>query len=94
MENGNFVFEWNEDKAEINLQKYNVSFYEAAAVFDDPFAVVADDKEHSINEQRFFIIGYSNNNRLITLSYTERSKKIRIISARLANKFERNLYEN
>jgi uncharacterized protein len=94
LENLNIGFEWNEDKAEIYLQKHNVSFYEASTVFDDLFAIAIDDKEHSINEQRFYMIGYSNNNRLLTVSYTERNNNIRIISARLSNKFERKLYEN
>jgi uncharacterized DUF497 family protein len=87
-------FEWNEDKAEKNLHKHRVSFYEATTVFDDFFAVSANDKEHSIYEQRFYMIGYSNNNRILTVSYTERNKIIRIISARLASKFEKKLYEN
>lgn len=94
MENSIFGFEWNEDKADFNLQKHNVSFYEAATVFDDIFAISVEDIQHLIHEQRLYMIGYSNNNRLLTVSFTERNENIRIISSRLANKFERKLYEN
>lgn len=64
MEKNIFGFEWNEDKADFNLQKHNVSFYEAATVFDDIFAISVEFIQHSINEQRLYMIGYSNNNHL------------------------------
>lgn len=64
MEKRIFGFELNEDKVDFNLQKHNVSFYEAATVFDDIFAISVEFIQHSINEQRLYMIGYSNNNHL------------------------------
>ena len=87
-------FEWNEDKAILNLNKHNISFYEASTVFDDYFGKIIDDKIHSINELRYYLIGFSNNNKLLTVSFTERDNRIRIISARNSTKSERKLYEN
>ena len=86
-------FEWNPNKAVINIKKHNVSFSEAATVFNDPLAMTFDDPAHSVNEQRFITIGYSNRNQLIVLSHTDRNQKIRIISARKATPKERRFYE-
>ena len=86
-------FEWNEEKAEKNKKKHAISFEEAKSVFDDVFAYIFDDELHSFEEDRFYIIGYSQSNKLITISYTERNNKIRLISARLSNKHERKNYE-
>ncbi|MEH2139229.1 MAG: BrnT family toxin [Nostoc sp.] len=52
-----------------------------------------DDEPHSINEQREIIIGYSQQNLLLLICFTERSNAIRIISARLATRKEREDYE-
>jgi uncharacterized protein len=86
-------FEWSESKAEINLKKHNVSFEEAKSVFYDDFARIFYDSVHSDNEEREMIIGYSNKNRLIIVSYTERNSRIRLISARKITTKERKLYE-
>lgn len=86
-------FEWDETKAAINLKKHGVNFQEATTVFENPLAIIFDDEEHSINENREIIIGHSRNNRLLLVSYTERPNAIRIISARLATRREREDYE-
>lgn len=86
-------FEWDETKAGINQKKHGVSFEEAKTVFDNPLALIFDDEEHSVNERRKIIIGHSRNNRLLLVSYTERTNAIRIISARLATRREREDYE-
>ncbi|MCL5990942.1 MAG: BrnT family toxin [Bacteroidetes bacterium] len=86
-------FEWDKEKSESNLTKHNVSFEESKSVFNDDFARVFDDPLNSINEFREIIFGYSNKNRLLVFSYTERNDKIRIISARKVTKNERKLYE-
>lgn len=89
-----FIFEWDRRKAVSNLTKHAVSFDEAITVFDDPLAVDFDDEEHSAAEHREIIIGHSDSNRLIVLSFTERAPDvIRIISARLATNNERKKYE-
>ena len=86
-------FEWDESKATTNLTKHSVSFEEAKTVFDNLLAVIFDDEVHSVDERREIIIGHSRNNRLLLISFTERSNVIRIISARLATRRESEDYE-
>ncbi|WP_334312262.1 BrnT family toxin [Oscillatoria sp. CS-180] len=64
-------FEWDQPKAASNLQKHGVSFEEAKTVFDNPLAVIFDDETHSVDEQREIIIGYSRQNRLLLIAFTE-----------------------
>ena len=86
-------FEWDKIKAHSNKVKHDIEFEEAKTVFYDYFARVFDDILHSVVEQRFIMIGYSNKNRLLIVSYSERNDRIRIISARKVTKNERKLYE-
>ena len=86
-------FEWNTEKAEANLKKHEVSFDEAETVFDDPLFVIFADPDHSFEENRFIIMGESNQNRLLVVSYMERPPKTRLISAREATRPERKKYE-
>jgi len=86
-------FEWDSRKAAANRRKHGATFEEAATVFGNPLAVVFADEDHSISERREMIIGYSDNNRLLLVAFTERGGKIRIISARHATKRERRDYE-
>ena len=86
-------FEWNTEKAKANLKKHEVSFDEAETVFDDPLFVIFADPDHSFEEKRFIIMGESNQNRLLVVSYTERPPKTRLISAREATRPERKKYE-
>ncbi len=88
-------FSWDPQKAVRNAKKHEgVRFEEAATVFRDPLACIFDDEAHSEKEFRELIIGYSNRNRLLIISFTERDDTIRIISARKANVDERSDYEN
>jgi uncharacterized protein len=86
-------FEWNTSKAAFNLNKHGVSFEEAQTVFDNPLAFIFEDEAHSITEHREIIIGHSHRNRLLLVSFTERPNAIRIISARLVTRKEREDYE-
>ena len=86
-----YEFEWDITKARSNLQKHGVTFEEAAEVFLDPFCQMGDASDGW--EQRDFVIGYSHSQRVILTVYTERRDRIRIISARLATRVERKLYE-
>ncbi len=86
-------FEWDEDKAASNKKKHHISFEEAATVFADPLGVIFEDEVHSTEEQREILIGHSEKNRLLLVSFTERAGAIRIISARQATKKERKDYE-
>lgn len=86
-------FEWDENKAVSNLSKHGVSFEEAKTVFDDPLYVDFYDPDHSEDEERYLIVGESNQRRLLIVSYTERVGSIRLISARLVTRTEREAYE-
>ncbi len=89
-----FKFEWDRKKAEINFNKHGISFDEASTVFSDPLAVIFDDPAHSFGEQREIIIGYSDQNKLILVCFTEKNNHIiRIFSSRLTTKKERKDYE-
>ena len=87
------IFEWDENKAKSNLRKHKIGFDEAETVFEDALSVTISDPDHSTEENRFIDIGTSDKNHLLVVSYTERDERIRIISARKANKSERNIYE-
>jgi hypothetical protein len=86
-------FEWNENKGERNLSKHGVSFEEAKTVFDDPLYVDFYDPDHSEDEERYLIVGESNQGRVLIVSYTERGNSIRLISAREVTRTEREAYE-
>lgn len=89
----NFGFEWDDAKAQANLRKHGVSFEEAATAFGEWGAPVNGDVEHSIAEDRFIIIAMSERQRLLTIAFTYRDEAIRIISARRANRREKQIYE-
>ena len=86
-------FEWNEDKARVNLGKHGVSFDEATTVFGDPLSITIFDPSHSYGEERFIILGHSHRHRLLVVVHTDRGDTIRIISARRASRGERKSYE-
>ncbi len=86
-------YEWDENKAALNLVKHGVSFDEAVTVFDDPLYVDFYDPDHSYEEHRFILLGQSVNGRLLFVSYMERNDTIRIINAREATPSERKSYE-
>ena len=86
-------FEWNPNKAESNYEKHDVSFEEAATVFNDLLSVTFPDPDHSVDESRYVIIGVSRFGQLLIVSHTDRGETIRIISARKATRQERRFYE-
>lgn len=86
-------FEWDRTKATENTRKHGVAFEEAVSVFQDPLSLTIPDPDHSIDEERFLILGVSSRGRLIVVSHTERDDAIRIISAREADPQERRDYE-
>ena len=87
-------FEWDENKNKINQEKHNVSFEEAKSVFYDEEALIIPDPEHSLQEDRFIILGMSikANLLLVCHCYREGESVIRIISARKATKKEEKAY--
>jgi uncharacterized DUF497 family protein len=88
-EAGPFTLEWDDAKARSNRRKHGVSFEEAATVFIDPLALVFDDPDHSLGEQRFLLLGRSFARREPLVVHAERGDRLRIISARLAKHRER-----
>ncbi len=87
-------FEWDESKAQINIKKHGVTFDEAKTAFYDVSALVIDDPEHSDDEERFILLGMSQNARLLVVCHCLRESEtvIRIISARKATKTESSYY--
>ena len=79
-------FEWDEEKNQINQKKHKISFEEAQSVFFDEEALIIDDPEHSLEEERFIILGLSKKANLLVVChcYRESDTIIRIISARKA----------
>lgn len=86
-------FGWDSNKAASNRKKHGISFEEAQSVFYDDFAVQFFD-EDSVSEDRFLMLGMSNEARILIICYCERDSGnvIRIISARKATKSERQFY--
>jgi len=87
-------FEWDPAKAASNRKKHGVSFEEAQSVFYDEFAVQFFDDENSESEDRFLMLGLSDESHLLIVCHCERDQghTIRIISARKATKNERKYY--
>ena len=86
-------FEWDPRKAEANLAKHQVFFEEAQTAFNDPLFIDFYDPDHSVEEERYILVGQSVEQRLLVIAYTERNDAIRLISAREATKMERKVYE-
>jgi len=86
-------FEWDSGKAAENLAKHEVSFEEAATVFRDTLSATGRDPDHSVGEERLITFGVSSRGRLLVVSHTDHGDRIRIISAGLATKGERKIYE-
>ena len=83
-------FEWDSEKAAINIKKHGISFETATKVFFDEERIEIFDEAHSMDEERYITIGLADH--VLFVVYTERSPKIRLISARLATARERKLY--
>jgi len=83
-------FEWDEDKAALNLKKHGVRFETAARVFEDEDRIEFYDSAHSTEEDRYNTIGMVDS--VLFVVYTERKNRVRLISARPANSKERRLY--
>ncbi len=87
-------FQWDPNKASINLRKHGVSFEEAVTVFKDPLALIFDDEKHSEEEHREIIIGISMISRLLLICFVERNEDmVRIITVRPATYQEKKDYE-
>ena len=86
-------FSWDPRKAASNERKHGVSFEEAVTAFGDPLSITVPDPDHSADENRFLLLGLSDQNRLLVVAHVERGDDTRIINARLATRRERTKYE-
>ena len=84
-------FDWDSEKAEINLRKHGITFEEACTTFRDPLATFARDTKHG--EIRHILIGMSEFGRLLFTVHREEGDVIRIISSRRVTKREKRIYE-
>lgn len=89
-----YVFDWDETKNLINQEKHGIDFTEASSVFFDERAILFDDPEHSESEERFILLGMSQNANvcMVCHCYRESDTVIRIISARKATRKEQERY--
>jgi uncharacterized protein len=84
-------FEWDDWKAAVNVRKHDVSFELARAAFSDPMAI--DDEDPDPDEERYNrLCGFGNC--IVVVCYTDRGARVRIISARKANKHEQFIYQD
>ncbi|MEP7354577.1 MAG: BrnT family toxin [Acidobacteriota bacterium] len=91
---GNIEFAWDQRKARSNLAKHRVSFEEAKTAFLDENARLIDDPDHSEDEERLLLLGYSFQARclIVTHCYRHSNSVIRMISARRATPSEEQTY--
>lgn len=87
------MFEWDEAKREKVISEHNIDFAEITDIFDDPFSIDFDDHEHSDEETHYGIIGKTARYGLVILIYSVRDERIRCITARRAEKWMVNRYE-
>ncbi len=89
-------FDWDDGNSFKSARKHSVSQAEAEQVFADPRLLVAEDVRHSQGEARYHALGRTSEGRLLHVTFTLRGggKRIRVISARDANRKERSRYEH
>ena len=89
-----YYFDLDENKNRINLEKHGITFQEASTVFFDDRAILFDDPEHSVDEERFLLLGMSETAKvcIVCHCYRESDTVIRIISARQATRKEEQRY--
>jgi uncharacterized DUF497 family protein len=85
-------FEWDPEKASANRAKHRVTFEEAATAFADPLSLAIPDPDHSDDEDRWILLGRSMLTRILVVVHVERGERVRIISARKANRREASVY--
>ncbi len=83
-------FEWDEAKRISNLKKHGIDFVRACQIFDS-YSVELEDNRYDYDEDRYIAVGETQG-QILTVVYTYRGDVIRLISARQASKYERNLY--
>ena len=92
MEGSSIEFEWDEAKALSNLEKHHIDFRDAVTIFDGDVLTAPDERE-DYGEQRDIAVGCMHGIEIVLIC-TERGERIRVISARRANRHERENYRN
>lgn len=93
IQKGEFLIEWDDDKAKKNIRTHGIDFFEASEIFEDPFVIQNDDGQLH-DELRFVDLGMSRKNRCLVVVYTWRGDRTyRIISARKADATETKQYK-
>lgn len=90
------LFEWDDKKNSSNLKKHQISFEQASQIFLDKDAIYIPDENHSEDEERWLVLGKIENFTIIVVVFVDKSnkneEKLRIISARKADKLEEKEY--
>ena len=86
-------FQWDEHNIDKNWDRHNVSPIESEEVFFNRPFIVKKDAEHSQKEERYYVLGRTDENRDLFMVFTIRKKLIRVISSRDMNRKERKIYE-
>ncbi len=86
-------FDWDDGNRDKNWIKHKVSNSECEEIFYNLPLLVEADAKHSIPEKRYYVLGQTNQVRFLFIVFTERNKRIRVISARDMNRKERSVYE-
>ncbi len=86
-------FDWDEGNKQKNWEKHQVDYTECEEVFFNQPLLISEDTRHSLQEQRYHVLGRSDTGRTLFPVFTIRNNKIRVISARDQSKKERNIYE-
>ncbi len=84
-------FEWRDEKAAENLRDHGIAFNKAVNAFSDPFAIEWIDQGEAYGEERWNLLGMCEGV-ILHVTYTERGERIRIISARRAERYEQDNY--
>lgn len=87
-------FEWDPEKAALNLRQHGVSFEQGSTVFGDALEMTIHDPDHSEDEERWLTMGLSSDGQLLVVWHTHRGDDVyRIIGTRRATPKERRTYE-
>lgn len=83
-------YQWDPEKASSNRIKHGIDFADAVTVLEDDFAITIEDQRY--DEERFITIGIDAIGQILVVVYTWRGNEIRLISARKADRSERQQY--
>ena len=87
-------FTWDSVKKALNADKHGVTFEEAVEALSDPLAQTVLDHRHPAEELRYVAVGQTRTSKLLTVGFADYGDIIRIITARMATKRERRIYED